>query len=146
MVLGQESIYMAMWRPRFDKKGVLMAPIHFLTPSYDEVLPHVQTVSDGGANVSEGHRWWAHYNTLADTSTNEENAELLAYYSQSWEEQEKLQITLSSAFLGWYVHWRKGKYTMYRVWSGHLGLIGQSQQSILGSRNKGGVHPVWHAI
>lgn len=47
------------------------------------ILPHVQTASDGNLNVGEGHHWLARYNSLADTSTDEENAGLAAYYSQS---------------------------------------------------------------
>ena len=35
------------------------------------VLPHVQTTSDGSANVGDGQRWLAYYNRLADTSTDE---------------------------------------------------------------------------
>ena len=43
-------------------------------------LPHIQTASDGALSLGDGRRWWAHYSRLADASTNEENAELVALF------------------------------------------------------------------
>ena len=40
--------------------------------------PHVEAASDRSANVDDGHRCQAHCNRLANTSTDEENAELVA--------------------------------------------------------------------
>lgn len=39
-------------------------------------IPRVQTVSDRNASVGDVHQCQAHYNMLADSSTDEENAEL----------------------------------------------------------------------
>ena len=68
-------IYSACW---------VKTPVHFRIRFYDyagnnkvwwRVLPHIQMTSDGSVNAGDGHRWWAHYNRLADTSKNKENAE-----------------------------------------------------------------------
>ena len=45
-------------------------------------MPPVQTVSDGSACVGDGHHCWAYYSRFADTSTNDENAELVALFSE----------------------------------------------------------------
>ena len=44
------------------------------------VLLHVQMASDGSASVGDSCGWWAHHNRLADSNTDEKNAELVALF------------------------------------------------------------------